>query len=90
MALDFLIFILRFIIEVIFLESVALVGRLVLRVAGLVLRVASLGGVRAAPIGVPYREFNRFYCRRSGDGQTEVESNLAGGIGMRPFASGLT
>lgn len=82
MVIDLLVFILRFIFEVIFLELMSRVGRFVLRVAGLVMQIASFGGVRAAPIDVPLHEFNWFYYRRSGDGQIEVESTVAGEIGL--------
>jgi hypothetical protein len=76
MVLDFLVsVILRIILAMIFFE-------LAYRVGELVLRVASFGGVRAAPIDVPPREFNWLYCRRSGDGRIEVESTIAGGIGL--------
>jgi hypothetical protein len=82
MVIDFLVFILRFILEVVFLELMCLVGRLALRAGGVVMSIASLGGVHVAPFHVPLREFNRFGCRRSGDGQIEVESTVAGGIGL--------
>ena len=82
MVIDLLVFIFRFILEVIFLELMCLVGRLVVRVAGLVMWIASFGAARAAPLHVPYREFNRFCCRRSENGQIEVESTVAGGIGF--------
>ncbi|MBA7464894.1 hypothetical protein ES703_60679 [subsurface metagenome] len=82
MILDFLAFILRCIIEVIFLELIAFIGRVVVRIAGLVMYIASFGGMRVAPSNIPLSEFNRFGYRRSGDGQIEVESTIAGGIGL--------
>ena len=78
MVIDFLVSILRFILWVVFLELMYLVG-------GLVLRAASFGAVRAAPSDVPYREFNWFCARRSGNGQIEIESTAAGGIGFIIF-----
>jgi hypothetical protein len=45
-------------------------------------RIASFGAVAAAPLDVPHREFNRFCCRQSENGQIEVESTVAGGIGV--------
>lgn len=82
MVIDFLVSILRVILEVIFLELLSSVGRFVLRVGGLVMQIASFGGVRAAPMDVPPNEFNWFYCRRSENWQIEVESTIAGMIGL--------
>jgi hypothetical protein len=82
MAIDLLVFILRFIVEVIFIELTCLVARFVLRVGGLVMQIASFGGMQAAPMDVPPHEFNWFYCRRSENGLIEVESTVAGGIGL--------
>lgn len=89
MVFDFLIFILRFITEVIFLELIAFVGRVVVRVAGLVVCIASFGSVRVAPSGVADHEFNWFGCRRGGDGLVEVEPFVAGWIGLLIFFIGL-
>jgi hypothetical protein len=75
MIIEFLIAILRVILWVIFVELVYLVG-------GLVLRVVSFGSVRAAPSCIPYQEFNWFCYRRSGNGWIEVESTVAGAIGL--------
>lgn len=75
MVIDFLVSILRVILGVVLLELMYLVG-------GLVLRAASFGAVRAAPPGVPFRQFNWFCARRNKNGQIEVESTAAGTIGL--------
>lgn len=75
MVIDFLASILRFILGAIVLELIYFVG-------GLVLRAASFGAVRAAPSDIPYSEFNWFCARRNGYGQIEVESTVAGGLGL--------
>jgi len=75
MVLDFLVSILTVILVMILGGWVGLVGRFVLR-------VASFGGVHAAPIDVPPHEFNWFYCRRSENWLIEVESTVAAGIGI--------
>ena len=75
MVVDFLASILRFILGAVVLELIYLVG-------GLVLRAASFGAVRAAPSDVPYCEFNWFGARRNGSGQIELESTVAGGLGL--------
>ena len=89
MVLDFLLFVLRFIIEVIFLELIAFVGRFAVRVTGLVMRVASFGWLRAVPFDTPDHEFNWLCCRRSGDGTIEIKSSVAVWIGVLIFFIGL-
>lgn len=74
-VMDFLASFLVLILLVFFCELMNLVG-------GFVLRAASFGTVRAAPSDVPYRDFNWFWARRNGNGQIEVESMAAGGIGF--------
>lgn len=75
MVIDFMVSILRFILGAALLELTYWVG-------GLVLRAASFGVVRAAPSDVPYCEFNWFGARRNGNGQIELESTVAGGLGL--------
>ena len=78
MVIDFLVSVLRVVLAMIFVELAYSAGRLVLR-------VASFGGVRAAPLYVPDHEFNWLCCRRSGDWRIEVESTVAGGVGLVIF-----
>lgn len=78
MVMDFLASMLRIIVELIWID-------LAYRIGGLVLRLASFGGVRAAPIDAPHSSFNRFWCRRGDDGAIEVEHTFAGGIGFLIF-----
>jgi hypothetical protein len=74
-VLEFLVLTLRVILAMIFYELLLFAGRLVLS-------VASFGSVRAAPLYVPDHEFNWLYCRRSGDWRIEVESTVAGSVGL--------
>lgn len=52
------------------------------RVGRLVLWLVSFGGVYAAPVAVPFREFNWLGFRRDGNGRIEVQATHAGGIGV--------
>ena len=55
-------------------------------IARLILPLVSFGKLRAEPLSVSWaREFNWLSCRRSGDGQIEVESTVAGGVGLLIF-----
>ncbi|WJR76498.1 hypothetical protein [Bradyrhizobium sp. NP1] len=75
MVIDFLTAILKIILDMFW-------GGLAFQVGECVLRLVSFGSVRAASIDVPHSEFNWFCYRRDGNGRIEVESTLAGGIGL--------
>lgn len=53
--------------------------------ARLILPIVSFGGLRAAPLCVSDHEFNWLCCRRSGNGPIEVESTVAGFVGLLIF-----
>ena len=54
-------------------------------VARFILPLVSFGKVRVEPLDCRDEGFGWLSCRRSGDGQIEVESTIAGGIGLLIF-----
>lgn len=50
--------------------------------ARVLLPIVSFGKLRAQPLFDWDHEFNWLSCRRIGDGQIEVESTVAGAIGL--------